>query len=65
MMKLPIIQRDKILNAAIAQNIHLRPIWTLMSDLPMYKDCQKGDLTNSIDFANRVINLPSSANAKV
>ena len=58
-------QRDKILNAAIAQNIHLRPIWTLMSDLPMYKDCQKGDLTNSIDFANRVINLPSSANAKV
>jgi len=58
-------QRDGILENAITQNIHLRPIWTLMSDLPMYKKCQKGDLTNSIDFSNRVINLPSSANAKV
>lgn len=58
-------QRDGILESAIAQNIHLRPIWALMSDLPMYKNCQKSDLTNSIDFANRVINLPSSANAKI
>ncbi len=58
-------ERDDILEGANAMGIQLRPIWTLMSDLPMYKNCQRGDLTNSIDFANRVINLPSSANARV
>ena len=58
-------ERDSILKAANDIGIGLRPIWTLMSDLPMYKDCQRDELSNSIDFANRVINMPSSANAKV
>lgn len=58
-------QRDDILKQAIEQNINLRPIWTLMSDLPMYKNCQHDGLANSKYLADRVINLPSSANAKV
>ena len=58
-------QRDDILENAIAQNIHLRPIWTPMSDLPMYKDCQNDGLENSKYLVDRVINLPSSANAKI
>jgi len=58
-------ERDKILQTAHDQGIGLRPIWTLMSDLPMYQDCQTDGLKNSIDLANRVINLPSSANAKI
>lgn len=37
-----------------------RPIWHLMSDLPMYKNCFKDDLSNSIYLAKHIINLPSS-----
>ncbi len=58
-------ERNIILDTALEKNIQLRPIWTLISDLPMYKNCQKSDLTNSMDLSNRIINLPSSANAKV
>lgn len=37
-----------------------RPIWELMSNLPMFKDCQTDSLHNSQWFAERVVNLPSS-----
>ena len=37
-----------------------RPVWELMNKLPMYKNCQTDHLTNSLWFAERVVNLPSS-----
>lgn len=37
-----------------------RPIWELMNKLPMFKDCQTDGLENTIWFADRVVNLPSS-----
>ena len=37
-----------------------RPIWELMNRLPMFEHCQHGDLKNTIWFANRVVNIPSS-----
>lgn len=37
-----------------------RPIWELMNKLPMFKDCQTDGLANTIWFADRVVNLPSS-----
>lgn len=37
-----------------------RPIWELMSRLPMFEGCEHDDLENTIWFADRVVNIPSS-----
>lgn len=37
-----------------------RPIWELMNRLPMFEYCQHDDLKNTIWFADRVVNIPSS-----
>ena len=37
-----------------------RPIWELMNRLPMFDHCQHDDLKNTIWFADRVVNIPSS-----
>ena len=37
-----------------------RPIWELMCRLPMFEHCQHDDLENTIWFADRVVNIPSS-----
>jgi len=53
-------QRDIFLNESNAQGVMTRPIWTLMNKLPMFKDAQCGDLTNSEWLEDRVVNIPSS-----
>ena len=52
--------RDNFLKATNASNVMTRPIWTLMSKLPMFKNCQTDGLTNSIWLEDRVVNIPSS-----
>lgn len=37
-----------------------RPIWELMNRLPMFEYCQRDSLDNTIWFADRVVNIPSS-----
>ena len=37
-----------------------RPIWELMNRLPMFEKCENDGLKNSIWFADRVVNIPSS-----
>ena len=37
-----------------------RPIWELMNRLPMFENCQHDSLKNTIWFADRVVNIPSS-----
>lgn len=37
-----------------------RPIWGLMNRLPMFKDCETDGLQNTVWFADRVVNIPSS-----
>ena len=54
--------RDKLLKITNKNNIMTRPIWTLMTNLPMYKNCISGDLKNSFFLEERVVNLPSSVN---
>ncbi len=56
----PLKIRNEILINANMNGILLRPSWNLISDLPMYLDCQKGDLKVAVDQSNRLINLPSS-----
>ena len=53
-------ERDQFLSESNFNNIMTRPIWTLMNNLPMYKNSQCGDLKNSKWLYERVVNIPSS-----
>ena len=37
-----------------------RPIWELMNRLPMFENCENDGMENTIFFADRVVNIPSS-----
>lgn len=37
-----------------------RPIWELMNRLVMFRDCENDGLKNTVWFADRVVNIPSS-----
>ncbi len=53
-------KRDQFLEFTNSNEIMTRPIWCLMNELDMFKDCQCSDLTNSKYLEQRVINIPSS-----
>ena len=53
-------QRDEFLRYFNDNKIMTRPIWELMNRLEMFKDCQKGPLSNAEWLADRVVNIPSS-----
>lgn len=53
-------QRDLLLGASNEAGIMTRPIWKLMTHLPSFADCLRGELTNAVWLEERVVNLPSS-----
>ncbi len=53
-------QRDLFLDEANSKGIMARPVWALMNKLPIFKNAQSGDLTNSEWLEQRVVNIPSS-----
>ena len=54
------MQRDALLARSHAHGVMTRPIWTLMSELPMYALCRRGPLNQAKYLEERVVNLPSS-----
>ncbi len=50
----------KFLDYTNGKGIMTRPIWELMNRLPMFKDCETDGLQNTMWFADRVVNIPSS-----
>lgn len=52
--------RDDLLSTTNDRGVMTRPIWALMNHLPMFKNCQRGDLPNASFLEARVVNLPSS-----
>ncbi len=52
--------RDEFLKYSNSNGVMTRPAWTLMNELPAFKDCQAGDMPNSIFLAERLVNIPSS-----
>jgi dTDP-4-amino-4,6-dideoxygalactose transaminase len=52
--------RDLFLEFTNKQGIMTRPVWGLMSELMMFKNCYAVDLLNSHWLAERVVNIPSS-----
>lgn len=54
------IQREKFLKFANDHGVMTRPSWELMHRLPMFKNAEKGNLSNSEWIADRLVNIPSS-----
>lgn len=60
-----VIMKDKaaqldFLQSTNDQGIMTRPIWELMNRLTMFKNCEHDSLKNTLYFADRVVNIPSS-----
>ncbi len=53
-------RRDALLSDLHAQGLQARPIWTLLSDLPMYRDCPRMALDVAARTEASLVNLPSS-----
>lgn len=58
-------QRDDFLEYTNKNGVMTRPVWELMIDLPMYKNCMANDLRNSRWLAQRLVNLPSSVSVDI
>lgn len=55
-----ISERDAFLEHTNAKGVMTRPVWRLMSRLPMFEFCQNDGLEVSRWLEDRVVNLPSS-----
>jgi perosamine synthetase len=53
-------QRDLLLDEANSKGVMMRPIWTLMNKLSMFKHAQCSELANVEWLEERVVNIPSS-----
>lgn len=53
-------QRDEFLEYSNANGIITRAAWRLMNKLPMYQQCQTGDISNAEWLEDRIVNIPSS-----
>lgn len=53
-------ERDAFLHYTNSRDVMTRPVWRLMSRLPMFQHCQHDGLENSRWLEARVVNLPSS-----
>ncbi len=54
------IARDTFLQESNAAGVMTRPIWRLMTELPMYETCQHDGLDNARWLVDRIVNIPSS-----
>ncbi|WP_287497377.1 LegC family aminotransferase [Pandoraea sp. CB10b_02] len=52
--------RNALLKATNESGVMTRPIWTLMTRMPMYEHCLRDELANAEWLEARVVNLPSS-----
>lgn len=52
--------RDTFLKQSNENGVMSRPAWTLMTDLPMFNNCQKDSIRNARELAERLVNVPSS-----
>lgn len=60
-----VILKDKDARSAFLQQtndngVMTRPVWELMNRLPMFENCENDGLKNTIWFADRIVNIPSS-----
>jgi perosamine synthetase len=53
--------RDEIIKRAYEKGVMTRPAWTLMHQLPAFKDCPHAPLAVAENIVSRLISIPSSA----
>lgn len=53
-------ERNRLIEITNKNGVMTRPIWCLMIDLPMYRNCQHDGLETARWLQERVVNLPSS-----
>ena len=53
-------ERDAFLEYSNSHGVITRPAWRLISELGMFKACQRDDLTNSYELEAKIVNIPSS-----
>ncbi|PRY94362.1 aminotransferase in exopolysaccharide biosynthesis [Marinilabilia salmonicolor] len=53
-------EREHFLEQTNEAGVMTRPVWELMNTLPMFRKCEKGDLSNAEWLADRLVNIPSS-----
>ncbi len=53
-------ERDIFLKYTNDEGVMTRPMWTPMHTLPMYKNCQRNDLSTAESIEERLVNIPSS-----
>lgn len=53
-------ERDAVLTATNEAGLMTRPVWELLNQLPMYRECMLMPLPVATDLARRIVNLPSS-----
>jgi len=54
-------EKEAFLKKTNKAGVMTRPIWQLMPDLDMYRNCQTGPVDNARWLQERAVNLPSSA----
>ena len=52
--------RDCFLEETNDAGVMTRPVWQLMNRLPMFKNCECGDLSHAEWLEERIVNIPSS-----
>ncbi|MFI8711551.1 LegC family aminotransferase [Brevibacillus brevis] len=53
--------RDDILRLTNDQGLMTRPVWRLLSSLPMYEQAPRMDLTVALKLESSIVNIPSSS----
>lgn len=53
-------ERDAFLQYTNDRKVMTRPAWFLMTDLKMFQDCYRSDLTNAEAIVKQLVNVPSS-----
>ncbi len=56
--------RDEFLKATNEAKVMTRPVWKLLNQLEMYRDCQTDTLINAQWLEDRLVNIPSSVRIK-
>lgn len=52
--------REEFLAYTNDRGVMTRPVWQLMTRLPMFAGCQRDGLVNTVRLEERIVNLPSS-----
>ena len=57
-------QRDEFLKYSNENGVMTRPVWRLMNELRMFKDCYNDGVKNAQKLSEEIVNIPSSVRMK-